>query len=152
MKIGIADYGFNVYDGGLYDIEERLIKLKALGFQGIERIEAVSPSDAMHKALLYRRVGMDFGTCRGPSVQAGIEWTCALGKSYVWLTPGDISRKTPPETFYRRANIMVKTCKKYGLQAGLHNHRLNLIFSLRQCRKPTSFLIQHILLYAEEIR
>lgn len=122
MKIGIADYGLNVWDGGLYDIEERLLKLKSLGFQGIERIEAVSPSDAIQKAALYRRLGMDFGTCRGPSVQTGIEWTCALGKSYVWLTPGDISRKTPPETFYRRANAMVNTCKKYGLKAGLHNH------------------------------
>ena len=122
MKIGIADYGLTVWDGAIYSIEARLKKLKALGFQGIERIEAVSSSDAMHKALIYRQLGMDFGTCRGPSVQAGIEWTCALGKSYVWLTPGDLSRETPAETFYRRANIMVETCKQYGLQVGLHNH------------------------------
>jgi len=122
MKIGIADYGFNVWDGALYDIEERLLKLKAAGFQGIERIEAASPSDALQKATLYRKLGMDFGTCRGPNVQAGIEWTSGLGKSYVWLTPGDLSRKTPPETFYRCASRMVEACARHGLKAGLHNH------------------------------
>ncbi|MCF6175584.1 MAG: sugar phosphate isomerase/epimerase [Victivallaceae bacterium] len=129
MKIGIADYGFNVWDGGLYDIEERLVKLKSRGFQGIERIEAISPSDALHKSLLYRRLGMDFGTCRGPSVQAGIEWTCALGKDYVWLAPGDMTRETPPEIFYRRANIMVATGKKHGLKVGLHNHLRQVVES-----------------------
>jgi len=29
MKIGVADYGMNVWYGGLYDIEERLADLKA---------------------------------------------------------------------------------------------------------------------------
>ncbi len=122
MKVGIADYGFNVWDGALYDIEERLLKLKDMGFAGIERVEAASPSDALQKAALYRRLGMDFGTCRGPSVQAGIEWTCGLGKEYVWLTPGDLSRKTPADVFYRRAARMVESCARSGLKAGLHNH------------------------------
>ncbi len=122
MKIGIADYGFNVWDGALYDIEERLAALKDLGFQGIERVEASSPSDALQKAALYRKLGMDFGTCRGPSVQAGIEWTSGLGKSYVWLTPGEMSRKTPPEVFRRCAKRMVEACARRGIKAGLHNH------------------------------
>ena len=129
MKLGIADYGFNVWDGALYDIEERLLHVKSLGFQGIERIEAVSPSDALQKATLYRKLGMDFGTCRGPNVQAGIEWTSGLGKDYVWLTPGDLSRSTPPEAFYRRANRMVEICAKHGLKAGLHNHLKQVVES-----------------------
>ena len=29
MKFGVADYGMNVWHGGLYDIEERLKDLKA---------------------------------------------------------------------------------------------------------------------------
>jgi hypothetical protein len=28
MKFGVADYGMNVWYGGLYDIEERLLELK----------------------------------------------------------------------------------------------------------------------------
>ncbi len=122
MRLGIADYGFNVGDGALYDIEERLLNLKAKGFQGIERLEAVSPSDALQKAALYRKCGMDFGTCRGPSVQAGIEWTSGLGKDYVWLTPGDSSRAVPLDVFIRCAARMVEACAKRGLKAGLHNH------------------------------
>lgn len=42
MKIGVADYGLNVWYGGLYDIEERLMALKALGLHGTERLEAIS--------------------------------------------------------------------------------------------------------------
>ena len=36
MKYGIADYGMNVYEGGLFDLEERLANLKQLGYSGIE--------------------------------------------------------------------------------------------------------------------
>ena len=92
LKFGVADYGLNVWDGGLYDIESRLLDIKKLGLSGTERLEAVSASDALCKAALYRRLGMDFSTCRGPSVQAGIEWTAGLDKKYVWITPGSLDR------------------------------------------------------------
>lgn len=122
MKYGVADYGMNVWDGGLYDIEERLLNLKRIGFNGTERLEAVSPSDAMYKAALYRKLGMDFSTCRGPSLQVSTEWTAALGKSYVWLTPGPNDREVDFKVFCRRANAMIKACAKWGITVSIHNH------------------------------
>ncbi len=127
MKFGVADYGMNVWYGGLYDIEARLCSLKELGYDGIERVEALSASDAMNKATLYRRCGMDFATCRGPNVQANFEWTCGLGKEYVWLTPGGISRDLELDVFFRRSNAMIEAGKRYGLKVALHNHMMQRI-------------------------
>jgi sugar phosphate isomerase/epimerase len=122
MKFGVADYGMNVWYGGLYDIEERLLDLKKLGFNGTERLEAVSPSDALYKAALYRKLGMDFSTCRGPNVQVTTEWTAALGKKYVWLTPGQADRAVDFEVFCRRSNAMIKACRNWDVTASIHNH------------------------------
>jgi hypothetical protein len=118
MKFGVADYGMNVWDGGLYDIEQRLLDLRKIGYDGTERLEAVSPSDAIFKAGLYRKLGMDFATCRGPSVQTGIEWTAALGKDYVWVQVGGGNF----DTFCRQANRQADLCKRWGLKPALHNH------------------------------
>ncbi|MDD5664030.1 MAG: sugar phosphate isomerase/epimerase, partial [Victivallaceae bacterium] len=122
MKFGVADYGMNVWHGGLYGIEDRLQSLKEIGYDGIERIEAVSASDAINKATLYRKLGMDFSTCRGPSVQANIEWTCGLGKNYIWLSPGKSDREVDFDTYCRRVNEMVRVCAQFGIKAALHNH------------------------------
>ncbi len=122
MKFGVADYGMNVWAGGLYNIEDRLRDLKKLGFNGTERLEAVSPSDALYKAALYRKLGMDFSTCRGPSVQVSTEWTAALGKNYVWLTPGPGDRAVDFKVYCRRANAMIKACAGWGITASIHNH------------------------------
>ena len=117
MKFGVADFGMNVYYGNLLDIEQRLMDLKEIGYDGTERLEAISPSDAIHKAGLYRKLGMDFATCRGPSVQVSIEWTAALGKSYVWIAAGGDF-----DTFCRQANHQAEACRRWGLTAVLHNH------------------------------
>jgi sugar phosphate isomerase/epimerase len=122
MKIGVADYGMNVWDGGLFDLEERLEGLKEIGYNGIERLEAISPSDAVQKATIYKRLGMNFTTCRGPNIQVGLEWTAAFGKEYVWLSAGENSRTVDFDVFCRRANKFAQVCKKWGLKAGLHNH------------------------------
>lgn len=122
MKFGVADYGMNVWAGDLYNIEERLLGLKEIGYDGTERLEAVSPSDALHKAGLYRKLGMDFSTCRGPSAQVGIEWTAALGKKYVWLALKNNSRTSDLEVFCRQANLMAKSCARWGITAAIHNH------------------------------
>lgn len=122
MKFGVADFGMNVWYGACYDIEERLIALKELGFNGTERLEATGPSDALYKATLYRKLGMDFSTCRGPSVQNGIEWTAAFGKTYVWLGMGQNTRETDFNQFCRQANAMAASCKRWGIRAALHNH------------------------------
>lgn len=71
MKFDVADYGLNVWHGGLYDLESRLQNLRELGFEGIERLEANGSGDALSKAVLCRRCGMDFATCRGPDLAAG---------------------------------------------------------------------------------
>lgn len=71
MKFGAADYGLNVWYGGLYDLESRLQNLRELGFEGIERLEANGSGDALGKAAFCRRCGMDFATCRGPDLAAG---------------------------------------------------------------------------------
>ncbi len=122
MKYGVADYGMNVWHGGLYDIEDRLLALKEIGFNGTERLEAVSPSDAIQKAALYHKLGMDFSTCRGPNVQTNIEWTAGLGKEYIWMTPGQSSRDIDFELYCRRANELARVCRRWGLTAAIHNH------------------------------
>jgi len=122
IRFGVADYGMNVWYGGLYDIEERLLDLKGLGFNGTERLEAASPSDALQKAALYRKLGMDFSTCRGPSVQVSTEWTAALGKTYVWLAPGPSDRAIDFDAYCRRCTAMVKACRRWGVAAAIHNH------------------------------
>lgn len=71
MKFGVADHGLNVWYGGLYDLESRLQNLRELGFEGIERLEVNGSGDALSKAVLCRRCGMDFATCRGPDLAAG---------------------------------------------------------------------------------
>lgn len=122
MKIGVADYGMNVWDGELYDIEERLLNLKEIGLQGTERLEASGPAEALLTAGLYRKLGLDFSTCRGPNIQASIKWTAALGKQYVWVSCGDSSRNVDWEVYCRRANALAKSCRRWGLVTAIHNH------------------------------
>jgi sugar phosphate isomerase/epimerase len=118
MRIGVADYGMNVWDGGCHDTEERLIRLKEIGYDGIERLEAVSADQALYKAARFRRLGMDYATCRGPNPEVTLQWTAALGKRYVWVSA---TAKEFSE-FCRQANIQAATCRRWGLCAGLHNH------------------------------
>lgn len=122
MKFGVADYGMSVWDGGLYDLEMRIDELKSIGYDGIERLDAIDSSDAMNKAVCFHRMGMDFSTCRGPSISSGIEWTCGFGKKYVWLTPGPAGRDVDFATYCRRSNKFIKAVKRHGIKAVLHNH------------------------------
>jgi len=125
MKFGIADYGMNVWDGGGFDVQGRLEALKAIGYEGLERLRGASEADAVHKAALFRRLGMDFGTVSGPAPCDSIEWTAAFGKSYVWtmVTGKDF------DTFCRQVNTQVEACARWGIRAGLHNHLGSLVES-----------------------
>lgn len=125
MKFGIADYGMNVWDGGLFDIEERLNGLKKIGYEGTERLVAGNPSGALQKAALYRKMGMDFALCLGSNIQETIQWTAGLGKGYVWVevTGRDF------DTFCRQSNIQAEICARWGLRAALHNHLGSLVES-----------------------
>ena len=122
MKFGVADYGLSVWDGELYDLQTRLEDLKALGFDGIERLTAVSAADAMKQAEIYHRMGMDFSTVAGPRAAYGLAWTCALGKPYVWLTPGPATRDVDIEVYCRRANRMVDVANRMNVEVAVHNH------------------------------
>ena len=122
MKFGVADFGMNVWHGGFYSVEDRLEELKEIGYNGTERLEASEAADAIYKAALYKKLGMDFSTCRGATIQNCIEWSAALGKDYVWMTPGENQRTTDFEIFCRRSLELCKAASRYGLKAGIHNH------------------------------
>ena len=122
MKLGVADYGMNVWDGGCYDCQTRLEELRTIGYDGTERLECIDAADAMYKAAAYRRMGMDFATCRGPNVETTLRFSAALGMEYVWLTPGDATRKIDMNTYLRRSNRFVECAAKFGLKTALHNH------------------------------
>lgn len=122
IKVGVADYGMWVWDGGLYDLEDRLLELKRIGFQGIEMLSADSAADALHQAAIFRKLGMDFCSCYAPNHQLAIEWVAALGKNYVWLTPGPADRGTSFEVYCRRSNALLKACRRWNITAAIHNH------------------------------
>ena len=128
MKFGVADYGMNVWDGGCFDIEERLRGLKRIGYEGTERLTAVSASDALDRAGLYRRLGADFATCLGPNPQATIQWTAGLGKAYVWTGVGGNTF----DVFCRQVNGQVEAASRWGVRVGLHNHLGSLVESQAQ--------------------
>lgn len=118
MKIGVADYGMNVWYGGCYDVAERLGDLKKIGYEGIEFLQASEAAESLGTAAEFRRLGMDFGTCRGPNVECAIKWTAGLGKTYVWtqVSGSDF------DSFCRQVNEQVRIAGKYGIRVGVHNH------------------------------
>jgi hypothetical protein len=118
FKYGVADYGMNVWEGGCFDLEKRLLGLKSIGYQGIERMEAKTPGEALQNALTFHKNGMDFATCRGPRPEVDMQWTAALGKEYVWVCGGG----NDFETFCRHARKHAEACAKLGIKTALHNH------------------------------
>ena len=128
MKFGIAEYGLNVWYGGDFDPPARWDDLKALGYDGVERIGAATEADALLAAAALRRARMDFATCRGPNVKLSIRWAAALGKAYVWT---DVSGKEF-DVFCRNVNYQVAASARWGVQTALHNHLGTLVESQAQ--------------------
>ena len=118
IKIGVADYGLNVWYGGMYDYPQRLAMLKELGYDGLERLEAGNQAEAIEIAADARKMGMDFGTCLAPGKMQTIRFSAALGKRYIWT----VSAQGPMEVFCRHVNAQIDTAECYGLKVGLHNH------------------------------
>ena len=123
MKFGVADYGMNVWYGGCFDTQQRLADLKQTGYEGLERLEANSAEEAVSKAAVFRKLGMDFATVRGPKIELSIQWTAAFGKNYVWtqVTGRDF------DTFCRQVNEQARACRRWGINAALHNHLGTLV-------------------------
>ena len=123
LKIGVADYGMFVWEGGLFDYEQRLRDIKAIGYDGLERLRPVSESDAINTAAMVKKLGMDFATCLAPTAEKSIQWTAALGKDYVWA---DVSAKNFND-FCRQVNVQARACERYGIRVALHNHLGSLV-------------------------
>ena len=121
-KIGVADYGMDVWYGGNLNLEQRLLLLRdCCGVEGIEWLKAADMAEAVQNAALFHRLGMDFVSCSMSSAELTMKCTCAFGKEYIWFSIP--SRRTVPfETFCRQANAFVKAAAYYGLKAALHNH------------------------------
>lgn len=122
IKFGVADYGLSVWDGGYYDLELRLEEVKQIGYDGLERLEAIDFSNAVNRAALFRKMGMDFATCRCGNVEMTNMLTAAMGKDYVWLTVSDASRNVDMEKYIRQSNRFIQAASRYGLKCALHNH------------------------------
>jgi sugar phosphate isomerase/epimerase len=149
MKFGVADYGMNVWSGGLFDVENRLVELKKAGFDGIERLEAATEAQALYNAMTARKLRMDFLTCQAPATTLSLQWSAALQFNYVWLDVNDHSRNLPIEVFCRRANEFVAAAARYGIRAGLHNHlgsrienQQELLYFMQAC--PDAMLLLDI--------
>lgn len=143
MKIGIADYGMYAWDGGHFDYEARALSVKEIGYEGIERLTAFHPEEAIRKAASLRANGLSFATVRGPSVELSIQWTAGLGKPYVWT---EVVEKTDFDVFCRQVNTMARNAERWGIRVALHNHMGTLVETeeqlvrfLDQC--PTAGLV-----------
>jgi sugar phosphate isomerase/epimerase len=118
MKFGVADYGMNVWDGECFDSEERWKQLRAIGYEGVERLNVTHAEEAVWKAAALRKLGMDFTTMRGPTAESSIRLTAAFGKAYTWT----VSNHEGLDHFCRQVNIQVEACERYGIHLALHNH------------------------------
>jgi sugar phosphate isomerase/epimerase len=118
IQFGVADFGMNMWYGGCHDPEQRWADLRKIGYDGIERIYAVSADDAMWQAAAMRRAGFDCGTVLGPNIGCSIRWSAALGKGYVWVA----GNAKDFDAFCRQANALAESAGRFGVQAALHNH------------------------------
>ena len=99
IKVGVADYGLNVWYGNMHDYEWRLAMLKELGFDGIERLEAANADRAVEYNALAKKMGMGFATCRGSNAADTLTFSAGLQKKYIWVqsTSQDFDTFSPLE-------------------------------------------------------
>ena len=130
MKIGVADYGMNVWYGGCYDYENRLMDLKDIGYEGIEKLNVQNNSDLVNKSAKARKLGMDFGTVSAPTPELSIKWTSAMNKEYIWVSTSPKNKKF--NVFCRQVNRQAEICKKWNISVALHNHMGTLVETQEQ--------------------
>lgn len=139
MKIGVADWGLFVWNGGLYDYEDRIEMVRGLGFDGLERIYPKSPEDALNKVAFLKKRGMSFATCNNSDHELAIKWTAALGGEYIWA---EGMNRNSFEIYLRQVDKLTRAAEKYGVKVAVHNHLGSLAETqeqvetvLRECPK-----------------
>ena len=118
IKIGVADYGLNCWDGALYDYSDRLTFLKNLGYSGIERLEVRTEAELVETAAAARGMDMGFSTCRGGTAAETIKWSAALGYDYIWTE----SKSSELPVFCEQTRIQAAAAAKFRLKVSVHNH------------------------------
>lgn len=118
MKYGIADYGMDVWDGALWNQEDRLLGIKKIGYEGIELLRGHTEADLLNRAALFRRLKMSFTAVTGPTPELTIQWSAAMGCDYVWAA----AKATDLDAFCRRTNAQIRAAAKWGLDVAVHNH------------------------------
>ena len=58
IKYGAADYGLLVWYGNYYDYEERIMMVKELGFDGLERLYTTSAEETLTRAAFLKKNGI----------------------------------------------------------------------------------------------
>lgn len=150
MKCFVADFGINMYEGGLFDLEARLENVRKIGFCGLERLEANDTEGAVQNAVTFHRMGLDFCTTRGPRAEQGFAWTAAFGKDYVWLRPRESVRsRISLDDFIRHCKCYAAGAARFGLKTVLHNHLASAVESEAELdifmeRCPEIFLLLDI--------
>ena len=120
VKFGVADYGIDVWEGGCFSLEKRLVQLKSLGYDGIEWLKGMDAADAFANAVTFHRCGMDFASCSMSVPEMTLKCACAFGKSYVWIPIK--TRDVDMETYCRRSRAFCAGAAEYGVSGAIHNH------------------------------
>jgi len=118
MTILVADYGMNVYHGGMHDLAQRLESLRAIGYDGLERLTAATEAQALDAAATFRRLGCHFATVQAPSADLCIRWSAAMGCGYIWASP----TAQHLDDLARQVNGQVRAAAAWGVRVGFHNH------------------------------
>ncbi len=147
-KIGVADYGMGVWEGGAFSTERRLATVKECGYKGIEVLRGRSVEDMVNKAAVFRKMGMDFISCNvADDHENTFRCAAALGCEYVWLNCGRSTRDVSYETYIRRAKEYVKCAADWGMKCALHNHLGTVIESEEELHRFMNDVPEALLLF-----
>ena len=126
VKFGVADYGIDVWEGGNNCLEQRLQKLKAIGYDGIERLKGADLSEVFNNAVTFHKNGMDFACTEMSTPEFTFRCASAFGKSYVWM-PSKARESSSLEVYCRRCRVFTEAGEAYGVKCALHNHMGNMV-------------------------
>lgn len=128
MKIGVADYGMTVWEGGFFDYEQRVKDVMSIGYIGLERLRPATEADAIYMAARLNALGADFATCEAPTAELGMRWTAAFRKEYMWIKADGKDF----DTYCRQVNGQVRAAARWGVKVALHNHLGSLVETQEQ--------------------